>query len=370
MDGGTGPASATAMAIPPTDRVVGTLLGTAVGDALGLPFEGLSRTRAERLFGSAPLSHRFVVGRGMLSDDTEHAAMTAQALLASGDDDRAFARSLAWRLRGWLVAMPPAIGWATLRAIVRLWIGVPPWRSGVRSAGNGPLMRAPILGAALAAQPERLARFVRASTCITHVDPRAEQAAVVVAFAAAHAARNDVTSTRDALLASLRTLIADERFARQFDCMAACLYREETPVTFAGTMGFQDGVSGFAPDSACAALFCWLRYPASFRDAVAAVIGLGGDTDTTGAIVGGLAGAALGSNAIPEEWLAGLAEWPRTGTWLERLGTALAAAVEDDRRGKSIPLFWPALPLRNVAFLAVAAAHIVRRVFVRLGGRR
>jgi ADP-ribosylglycohydrolase len=358
------------MTCPGADRVVATLLGMAVGDALGLPGEGLSPQQAERILGVAPLSHRFFRGRGMISDDTEHAAMTAQALLVAGDDDRAFARSLAWRLRGWLVAMPPAIGWATLRAIVRLWIGVPPSRSGVRSAGNGPLMRAPILGAALAERQGRLARFVRASTRITHVDPRAEQAALVVAFAAAHAARADVTKTRAALLTAVRPLIADAMFVRQFDRMAASLRRDDTPLAFAAAMGFENGVSGFAPDSACAALFCWLRHPASFREAVTAVIRLGGDTDTTGAIVGGLAAAALGERAIPREWLAGLAEWPRDRAWLKRLGTALAAAVDDERPRTSIPLFWPALPMRNVAFLAVAVAHIVRRRLLLFGGRR
>jgi len=105
-DVGTASASVAVMDTSRADRVAATLLGTAVGDALGLPREGLSRAQAERIFGDAPLSHRFLCGRGMISDDTEHAAMTAQALLGAGDDERAFVRSLAWRLRGWLVAMP------------------------------------------------------------------------------------------------------------------------------------------------------------------------------------------------------------------------------------------------------------------------
>jgi ADP-ribosylglycohydrolase len=193
----------------------------------------------------------------------------------------------------------------------------------------------------------------------------------MVAFAAAYATRADgPEATRDTLLATLGTFVADEAFGRQFERMAASLRREDTPSAFAAAMGFEDGVSGFAPDSACAALFCWLRYPGSFREAVAAVIGLGGDTDTTGAIVGGLAGASLGTNAIPADWLAGLAEWPRTGAWLERLGMAVAAAVDDDRRCTAVPLFWPALPLRNVAFLAVAVAHVMRRWLPLHWGRR
>jgi ADP-ribosylglycohydrolase len=81
------------------DRLAGVVLGTAVGDALGTPREGLSRRRARRLFGDPPLRHRFLFGRGMVSDDTEHTCLVGQALLRTPDDVTAFARSLAWRLR-------------------------------------------------------------------------------------------------------------------------------------------------------------------------------------------------------------------------------------------------------------------------------
>ena len=82
-----------------SDCIAGLLLGGAVGDALGLPVEGLSARRAGRMFRRHPgdrLSHHFLPGRrGMFSDDTEHACMTAQALLASAGAPPAFARSLA-----------------------------------------------------------------------------------------------------------------------------------------------------------------------------------------------------------------------------------------------------------------------------------
>src|SRR5262245_61970089 len=128
------------------DRITGCLLGGAVGDALGLPVEGLSRRRARRFIG-ASLRHRLVLGHGMCSDDTEHACMTARAILARPDDAAAFARALGWKLRWWLLGMPAGVGLATLRAILRLWIGVPPDHSGVTSAGNGPAMRAAVIGA-------------------------------------------------------------------------------------------------------------------------------------------------------------------------------------------------------------------------------
>src|SRR5688500_19116405 len=96
----------------------GLLLGTAVGDSLGLPREGLRPDRAARLF-RGPLRQRLVLGRGMLSDDTEHDCMTAQSLLVAGHDLDRFARVLAWKLRWWLLGLPAAIGLGTLRAIMR-----------------------------------------------------------------------------------------------------------------------------------------------------------------------------------------------------------------------------------------------------------
>lgn len=63
-------------------QIVGCILGTAVGDAVGLPYEGVSRERAARMLG--PLDrHRFLFRRGMISDDTEHTCMVAQSLISS-----------------------------------------------------------------------------------------------------------------------------------------------------------------------------------------------------------------------------------------------------------------------------------------------
>lgn len=89
------------------DQLAGVVLGTAVGDALGLPREGLSRRRASRLFGDPPLRHTLLFSLSMVSDDAEHACMTGRALLRAPDDVDDFARSLAWRLRFWLAGPDP-----------------------------------------------------------------------------------------------------------------------------------------------------------------------------------------------------------------------------------------------------------------------
>src|SRR4051812_14341818 len=94
------------------DSIRGVLLGTAVGDALGLPREGLSPRRAQRLFGNS-LRHAFFLRRGMCSDDTEHTVFAAQAWLEANGDDARFAEKLAAQLRWWLLGVPAGVGFAT-----------------------------------------------------------------------------------------------------------------------------------------------------------------------------------------------------------------------------------------------------------------
>ncbi len=337
------------------DRVIGCLLGTAVGDALGLPREGLNRARAQRLFGGAPLRYHFLGHRGMVSDDTEHACLTAQALLKSSGDPATFAPALAWGLRGWLLGLPAGIGFATLRALLKLSGGWSPARSGVHSAGNGPAMRAPVIGV-WGASRESLIPLVRASTRLTHTDPRAEQGAYAIAYAAHIGARTGPVANPDAFIANLLPAIDDSDLASNLEAMLPHLRRGATPEAFADAMGCGNGISGFINHTVPVALYCWLRYPENFRPAVESAILLGGDADTVGAIVGGLAGATLGADAIPGEWLTGLWEWPRTVAWMQALGEQLA------EHGAPLPLTWPAIPPRNLLFTCVVLLHGLRRL--------
>ncbi len=349
-----------------TDEISGTLLGTAVGDALGLPREGLSRRRGLRVYGLEPLRHRFAFGRGMMSDDTEHSTMVAQSLLAAPDDPERFVRSLAWRLRGWLLALPAGVGFGTLRALLKLWVGISPDRSGVYSAGNGPAMRAPIIGVCLQADTDGIARFTRASTRLTHTDPRAEQGALAVALAASYGARQ-LPSDIDAkqFLAWLRERVEGAELLQALAKIEEHLERESVPIVFADDLGLGKGVTGYINHTVPAALFCWLRSPNDFRRAIEDVISLGGDTDTTAAIVGGLAGATVGASQIPEEWILGLFDWPRSVHWLRRLAAELAKQFPEKGAGESkgpVRLFWPGILPRNLIFLVIVLLHGFRRM--------
>jgi ADP-ribosylglycohydrolase len=362
-------AEATAPVDDRINRIAGTIIGTAVGDALGLPREGLSRRRASRLFGDPPLRHRFFFGRGMVSDDTEHSWMTAQALLRCPDDADAFARALAWRLRFWLLGLPAGTGLATLRAVLKLWLGFPPSRSGVWSAGNGPAMRAATLGVCLGHDRERLRGFVRASTRLTHTDPRAERGAFLVALAAHFGSLrtpNDLRS--DTFFREARAALpdADYELLRLLDTVEDHLRRDAAAVELADALGLHRGVGGYVYNTVPVALYCWLRHPSDFKRAVEEVIALGGDADSTGAVVGGIAGALVGAGGIRVDWIDGLLEWPRSVAWMRRLAERLARQFTGvgslPVRQKSLPLFWPAVIPRNLFFLTVVLVHGTRRL--------
>jgi ADP-ribosylglycohydrolase len=342
----------------------GALLGTAVGDAIGLPREGLGAGRAQRLFGPAPLRHRFIFGRGMTSDDTEHTCMVAQALLASGGDPARFSRSLAWRLRGWILGLPAGVGWATLRAIVKLWLGFPACRgrwmpgSGVWSAGNGPAMRSAIIGVWCGDRIDAMLRLVQASTEITHTDPRARHGATAVALAAAYAAGlGGQAIDAQSFLSMLERTMHEQEFSQAIAPIRELLANGAPPAEYAAALGLTRGVGGYVYHTVPVALYCWLRHPDDFRAAVESAVLLGGDTDTVGAIVGALAGATLGPDAIPREWLR-LLEWPRSVDWMRRLAERL---VEPTAAGP-LPLFWPALLARNGVFLILVLLHALRRL--------
>jgi len=106
----------------------------------------------------------------------------------------------------------------------------------------------------------------------------------------------------------------------------------------------------------------WLQHQEDFRAAVLDVVRCGGDTDTTAAILGGIVGARVGKRGIPQGWLDGLMEWPRTVAWMEALGRRLARASSQGDRQRALSLPLSGLPLRNLFFLIVVLLHGFRRL--------
>lgn len=237
------------------ERARWSLRGTLAGDCLGLVYEGLSPSRIEKRISESPFSPSFIAGRTIPSDDTAHAYLTAYALSVSGDEPEKFQRILAREIRKWFLALPFGIGLATLKAGVKLSVGVHPPRSAVNSAGNGACMRAPVIGWWYSDRPELIPSFARISTEITHCHPLALQGALWCARAASAYSRGE----------SLPELSSDWPADNHSPERGATGYVVHT--VHAVRRGLIEGLS------------------------LEQIIRQGGDTDTIAAIVGGIRGA-------------------------------------------------------------------------------
>ena len=301
---------------PPTDhaadRAAGALLGTFVGDALGMPFEG----RHHRTIPHAPELEDARLGRGTYTDDTQMMIALATSLLAR---DRVDADHLA---AAFLAAYDPERGYG--RGTVEVF-GL--WRAGVHvteaaqrpfggtgSRGNGAAMRVAPIGVRFARDPARLVREAAASARLTHAHPIGIDAAVVQAAAVGAAVRGDDHLDVALEVAATEELRAALEVARELVAAGA-----PSPAQVHRAIGSSSDAC-----ASVAASLCTAAAHASFEDAVRAAVRMGGDTDTTAAMTGAVAGARQGARAIPARWLDALEDGPQGASHVRDLAERLA----------------------------------------------
>ena len=280
------------------DKFRGALLGVAVGDALGAPFEGarkVDRVGLERLKAEpGPLRY---------TDDTHMTLGLAESLVKKSEFDgrhvaMTFARNYGqepWRGYG---SGPPQV--------FRLMEEGVPWDeagkmlfAGKGSYGNGAAMRVTPCGLLYHRHLEKAAFMAGQSAMITHAHDLGIEGAVLQACTVAFLVNIDPSVPLDlsALLGFLDT------------CAGSPVYREkllqvrelatQAPVDeIARQVG--NGIAAY--EAVPAALWALLRNPGSFSGVVLDAISLGGDTDTIASMAGALSGAYLGEPAIPGVW--------------------------------------------------------------------
>jgi ADP-ribosyl-[dinitrogen reductase] hydrolase len=331
------------------DRLTGVLLGTAVGDALGVVTEGMSAKRIARRFGRVD-RFRLYGNTGYVSDDTEQSALVAPSLVRHPGDIDAFRAAFRRSLLGWFLRLPWGLGLATLRACIRIGLGFR--EAGVVSAGNGAAMRAAVVGVFFATDDAGRRVFGEALARVTHTDPRAVSGALFVADVAAALSR-DVGVAEAVAMA--RTQVSDMSLATAID-RAAILATQGTSIAAAAN---ELGNTGFVIHSVPLATCVALRFGDDPRAALVEAIGAGGDTDSTAAIVGAWMGTRHGPEGLPQELVHGLQRGPFGKDHLVTLGDALAMR----QRGEfaTAPRFsWPIAMARNLALLPVVFVQGVR----------
>lgn len=289
-----------------TSAAARSLDGLSVGDAFGECFFSIA---LNPLSWDMHLSTRTLPNWGWRwTDDTAMALGIVEVLERYGAIDQdalahAFAARYAWDDRrgyggtahGILRAIGEGVPWSQ---------AAPAAMGGAGSMGNGGAMRVAPLGAYFAGEaPEEVVRQAVRSAEITHAHPEGKAGAVAVALAAAFVAGNPGAAGPDAARALFQLVLAHTpdgqtraRIARAGELPFT------TPVEqVAASVGNGERVT--APDTVPLALWCTARSLGAYEDAMWTTVSVGGDMDTTCAIVGGIV-AASPRGEPPAEWLA------------------------------------------------------------------
>lgn len=345
--------------------IIGCLLGTTAGNALGLPYKGLSRNRIYKFY--TPIrGHRLILNKGMISMGTEHSCMVAQSLIVSGGDVTKFSQCLAWRLRFWLLGFPAVIDGTSCKSILKLLFGFTSQTSGVNSAGNSAALRSGIIGVCYGDRPEKLLALVKASTAITHSNAQAELGAIAIAVAAYLASYQSFVTPTD-YHQTLQKILVDSNIespdseTKAFLSLIkqACVSAEhkEAGVTLATKLANNNGISNRMYDTVSIVIQVWLRNQERYSESIKEIIYLGGDTDTTAAILGGIIGASVGMKEIPRKWLDDILDFPRSVNWIISVGERLFRSLSENKSQPPLPLSIYLIPLRNIVFLLTVLFH-------------
>lgn len=272
------------------------LLGTAIGDALGVPFETMLSNNpllvswdGIKFLGS--MHHKLLPAQ--YSDDTQMSLMVAESLIenAGFNPDDLSQRYVEWIISG----RARGYGTTTLMSVHNLLSGKHWSESGIAgSYGNGTAMRAAPFGVFFRKDLQSLITAVKIDSAITHASDEAEAGALSIALAAYYAINNDTEN----LLEKIWIHLPDSKVKVSIYGLESLINSDRiTPQQALRVLGTKADVRETVPSS----LYCFIKYD-SYEKAIVAAIKSGNDTDTTAAIVGALFGALRGAQHIPLNW--------------------------------------------------------------------
>jgi ADP-ribosylglycohydrolase len=291
------------------EKIFGGIFGLCVADALGVPVEFNSRDS---------LRDKPVIGmrgygtwnqpKGTWSDDTSMTLGLLDSLQNGLDYDDIMGKFLSW----WKDAeyTPHGevfdVGFATSKAIERYQNGVEPLQCGgdlETDNGNGALMR--ILPIAFYLQRNKREKaeafeIIHNVCSLTHAHRRSHIACGMYVSIAIQ-----LMLQEGEVLEIVQNGLADayEYYKSQSKYTDELQHYERIfDVGFQMLEEHEIRSSGYVVDTLEAALWCLITTD-SYRDCVLKAVNLGSDTDTVGAVAGGLAGIYYGYDAIPQEWL-------------------------------------------------------------------
>lgn len=264
-------------------KFVGSFLGLAVGDALGMATESKSKEEIQRRFGLVTGYHEGYLPAGHYTDDTQQAIILSESLLENNGFDRNHyvtqLRANTDHSRG----MGPSL-------MKFLLTGENSNESKPAYPSNGLAMKIAPVALFYHSQPEKIIPAVRDFSMLTHKHPGSLAGAIAIAESVKYALDHDEIDLSD----YLKTICS---IVRNFDELLFKMISEGQTV--------DDGscsVYSTVPE----AILEFAKDPTDFKTGVINLVNSGGDSDTKAAMFGAISGAYNGNQGIPTEWVAGL----------------------------------------------------------------
>jgi ADP-ribosylglycohydrolase len=307
----------------------GALIGTYVGDALGMPVEGMTVEQITMAFeGSVSdmmeAPHRSM-DAGTYTDDTEMMIGLAEGLIeAKGPDCAVIGAKFVENFdpnRGY--------GRGTINVLGALKGGArwdEPAREifdGEGSYGNGAAMRVAPLGCLYHDRLDILRAVAEDCSRITHAHPLGIEAGVLQAMAVGLAVASDPKEPLDTIgfIDTLMAMTDKAEFVKAFETIKGFFMRAKVTTVNDVITEIGNDIRGYT--AVPAAIYSFLSNWRSFETAVIYAVNLGGDTDTIGAMTGALAGSYHGVAAIPDRWTSRLENREKGRDYVMDLGKRL-----------------------------------------------
>jgi len=327
-----------------SDKVKSVMIGHAIGDALGVPVEFVSREELAKNPVTDMIGYgTYDVPKGAWSDDTSLSIATLDALCAKKIDfDRVMINFGRWYFKNEYTPTGVAfdVGNTCSRAIENYILERRHWRTaGLNDEyanGNGSLMRIHPFVLYLHKQNMDLwtkIEIIKLASGLTHAHPRSQMACCIYAFILWGLLDDSVSyGKRHRVVTALTRARRIFGGTPEFDKFSYKLCRQigdidhifEDPHAFRRATINDIKSSGYVVDTLEAAVWCFLN-TASYADCVLTAVNLGDDTDTVAAVAGGLAGAYYGYSGIPSKWKYQLLK----GEYIEDLCEKFAEAHKD-----------------------------------------
>ncbi|MFW9894817.1 MAG: ADP-ribosylglycohydrolase family protein [Candidatus Thorarchaeota archaeon] len=299
------------------DKFQGCMLGVAIGDTLGHPFEGMLRRKIHTYFEDFK---KFIDTNRKIfttyTDDTQLTIHTARALIqGNGFNLDNFIREYIL----WLEDPPIGPGYGCMSSIQKLRYGIPWEQASSNSGGNGTAMRVAPIGLFYCKDPKQLKEYAIKSSIITHSHPAASAGAVVIASAIAFLIDKDPKSgfSIDNFFDAIITPISNSReeiWEEFIEILEKLKSNLDLPIESGLIKYSQAGVKSpyfieeylgqafvhpYTISTVVCSIFIFLKKLSSFQECILEFPISGGDSDTIGAIGGSLTGAYFGYNNIP-----------------------------------------------------------------------